>query len=117
MWWMSPSVACGKRLTSPSRKNWSIPSAESAMSLKTAEQTAVGSSKPRRWWSSITFRLTLLYTLSAAGILTVCCVLVYWTLARNVDHLAGQFLEDEVHDLRVALRDLPDNPKSLDAEI
>jgi two-component system heavy metal sensor histidine kinase CusS len=61
--------------------------------------------------------LTLLYTLSAAGILTACCVLVYWMLARNVNHLAGQFLEDEVHDIRSALRDLPGNPKTLDAEI
>ena len=63
------------------------------------------------------FRLTLLYVLSAAGILTVCCVLVYLALVRNVDHLAGQFLEDEVHDIRAALRELPDNPKALDAEI
>jgi two-component system heavy metal sensor histidine kinase CusS len=87
------------------------------MSLKAAEQSTGGSHRPRRWWSSITFRLTLLYTLSAAGILTVCCVLVYWTLARNVDHLAGQFLEDEVHDIRSAMRDLPNNPRAMDAEI
>lgn len=87
------------------------------MSLKTADQTAGGLRKPRRWWSSITFRLTLLYTLSAAGILTTCCVLVYWALARNVDHLAGQFLDDEVHDIRAALREFPANTKTLDAEI
>ena len=87
------------------------------MSWKPAEQPSGGSPRPRRWWSSITFRLTLLYMLSAAGILTVCCVLVYWTLARNVDHLAGQFLEDEVQDIRAALHELPDNPRSLDAEI
>ncbi len=87
------------------------------MSWKTAEQPASGAHRPRRWWSLITFRLTLLYTLAAGGILTVCCVLVYWTLARNVDHLAGQFLQDEVQDIRGALRQLPENPKSLDAEI
>jgi two-component system, OmpR family, heavy metal sensor histidine kinase CusS len=87
------------------------------MSSKAAEQPTGGSRRPRRWWSSITFRLTLLYMLSAAGILTVCCVLVYWTLARNVDHLAGQFLEDEIQDIRAALRELPDNPSSLNAEI
>src|ERR1700722_20558087 len=107
---MSPSAVCGKKSTSPSRKNWGPPSAESAMSLKTAGPRTGGLRKSRRWWSSITFRLTLLYTLSAAGILTVCCVLVYWTLARNVDHLDRQFLEDEVHDLRSALRELPNNP-------
>ena len=87
------------------------------MSLKTDEQPPRSSRAPRRWWSSITFRLTLLYMLSAAGILTVCCVLVYWMLARNVDHLAGQFLQDEVHDIRAALRELPNNPRALDAEI
>ena len=87
------------------------------MSLKTDEQPPRSSRAPRRWWSSITFRLTLLYMLSAAGILTVCCVLVYWMLARNVDHLAGQFLQDEVHDIRAALRELPNNPRAMDAEI
>lgn len=87
------------------------------MSLKTAERAAGGSRKPRRWWSSITFRLTLLYTLSTAGILAACCVLVYWMLARNVDHLAGQFLEDEVHDIRTALREFHSNPRAMDAEI
>ncbi len=87
------------------------------MSLKIAEQATGSSRGPRRWWSSITFRLTLLYVLSAAGILTVCCVLVYWMLARNVDDLAGQFLEDEVHDIRAALRELPNNPQGMDAEI
>ncbi|HXI85403.1 MAG TPA: heavy metal sensor histidine kinase [Verrucomicrobiae bacterium] len=87
------------------------------MSSKTAKPTPGGARKPRRWWSSITFRLTLLYMLSAVGILTVCCILVYWMLARNVDHLAGQFLQDEVHDVRAALRELPSNPRVLDAEI
>jgi two-component system heavy metal sensor histidine kinase CusS len=87
------------------------------MSLKNAEPAAAGLHKRQRWWSSITFRLTLLYTLSAAAILTVCCVLVYWMLARNVDHLAGQFLADEVHDIRLALRELPNNPRSMDVEI
>src|ERR1035437_1474719 len=55
--------------------------------------------------------------LSAAGILTMCCILVYWMLARNVDHLAGQFLDDEMHDIRAALRELPNNPRAMDAEI
>jgi len=87
------------------------------MSSKTAELAPGNSRGPRRWWSSITFRLTMLYLLSAAGILTVCCVLVYWMLARNVDHLAGQFLQDEVHDIRSALRVLPNNPRAMDAEI
>jgi len=86
------------------------------MSWKTAEQPLGGSRRPR-WWSSITFRLTLLYVLSAAAILTVCCILVYWMLARNVDHLAGQFLQDEVHDVRAALREIPNNPRAMDAEI
>jgi two-component system heavy metal sensor histidine kinase CusS len=87
------------------------------MSLKTVERAADASRKPWRWWSSITFRLTLLYALSTAVILTVCCVLVYWMLARNVDHLAGQFLEDEVQDIRTALRELHSNPQAIDAEI
>jgi hypothetical protein len=87
------------------------------MSLKTAEPAAGSSRKPWRWWSSITFRLTLLYALSTAGILTVCCVLVYWTLTRNVDNLAGQFLVDEVQDIRTALRELHSNPRAIDAEI
>jgi two-component system, OmpR family, heavy metal sensor histidine kinase CusS len=87
------------------------------MSLKTAEPVPGNSRKPGRWWSSITFRLTLLYALSTAGILTVCCVLVYWTLTRNVDNLAGQFLMDEVQDIRTALRELHSNPRAIDAEI
>src|SRR5580698_1304571 len=87
------------------------------MSLKTADQETGGSRKSRRWWSSITFRLTLLYILSALGILTVCCVLVYWMLTRSVDHLDRQFLGDEVHDLRNALREFPKNPGAMDAEI
>ena len=87
------------------------------MSLKTAERAPGGPPRPRRWWSSITFRLTLLYILSAAGILTVCCVLVYWMLTRSVDRLAGQFLEDEMHDISAALRELPGNPRALDYEI
>src|SRR5216683_1094905 len=101
----------------PLRENWSTPSAELAISLKTVDHTIGGPHDPRRWWSSITFRLTLLYMLSAAAVLTISCILVYWVLARNVDHLAGQFLQDEVHDIRAALRELPNNPRAMDAEI
>ncbi len=88
------------------------------MSLKTGDRSPAGLARPRRWWSSITFRLTLLYVLSAAGILTVSGVLVYWMLTRSVDRLAGQFLEDEMHDIRAALREpAPENPRALDYEI
>src|SRR5271169_3431937 len=114
---MSPSAVCGRRLTSHSRKNWFTPSAESAMSSKTADQTTGGLGKPRRWWSSITFRVTLLYTLLVAAILATSSVLLDWVLTRSIEQLAGQFLQDEVHDMRRALRELPHNPSSLDAEV
>src|SRR5579862_8924804 len=114
---MSPSAASAKRSTNRSRRNSSTRFVESAMSLKTGDQPPGGSHRPRRWWSSITFRLTLLYLLSAAAILTASCVLVYWLLARNLDHLAGQFADDEIHDIRAALRELPGSRKFLDYEI
>src|SRR6266404_3653687 len=114
---MSLCAVCDRKSTNRSRRNWSTPSAGLAMSSKTAEPIPGGPRKPARWWSSITFRVTLLYTLLVAAILAISGVLLDWALTRSIEQLAGQFLQDEIHDMRRALRELPHYPGALDAEV
>ncbi len=72
------------------------------MSSKSAEPPAPRRAPAGR--SSIVGRLTLLYTLSAFGMLVLAAWYLHWTLAGNLRHEDGQFLADKVSLLRTILR-------------
>jgi two-component system heavy metal sensor histidine kinase CusS len=88
------------------------------MSSKRVEQTPEQSTAgpPPRVWS-ITGRLTLLYTVSAGGVLILASVFLYWVLASNLARESHQFLADKMHVLRGILRDHPDDRDALAEEV
>ncbi len=74
--------------------------------------------RPPSWlWSSITSRLTLLYTLSASAMVVIFASLLYWLLAHNLDRLTEQFLTAEMHDLQRILQERPDDRRVIEAEV
>jgi two-component system, OmpR family, heavy metal sensor histidine kinase CusS len=70
------------------------------MSSKSAEPPPL---RPRGRLS-IVARLTVLYTLSASGMLVLAAAFLHWTLAQNLRREDGQFLADKVHLLRTILQ-------------
>jgi two-component system heavy metal sensor histidine kinase CusS len=87
------------------------------MSSKSAEPTtgtrAIGRA-PGVW--SIAGRLTVLYTVSAGGMLILSSVLLYWVLASNLAWEGHQFLVDKMHVLRGIVRDHPHERDALEEE-
>jgi hypothetical protein len=67
------------------------------------------------WLGSITGRLTVLYTLSAAGLLLFATGLSYWALTRDIETASEHFLADHVAVLRALLRQ--DEPEDLAEEV
>lgn len=83
------------------------------MFWKRADRTARGdtSAAPpelRPW--SIAGRLTLLYTVSACGLLILMAGFLYWALARNFVQDDQQFLTDKIYVLRTIIRERADDP-------
>ena len=70
----------------------------------------------RRSWS-ITRRLTWLYTVSASGILVLSAGFLYWALASNLAREDNQFLTDEILEMRMMLRERPEDTRVLTAEL
>ncbi len=87
------------------------------MSSKSAENTIEHSDKSNSPHWSITRRLTLLYTLSAFGMLVISTVFLYWVLTNNLEKEDNQFLANKIHVLRVILQERPDNPEALEEEV
>lgn len=75
-----------------------------------------GSSEPAKG-ASITARLVFLYSFSAFGVLLVCSLFLYETLASNLDREKVQFLADEVATLRAMQLEHADHAESLAEEI
>ncbi len=71
--------------------------------------------KPFRW--SIATRLTVLYTLSAFGILLLAATYLHWSLVTNLHREDGQFLADKVALLRTILQQNPADADSLTEEV
>jgi two-component system heavy metal sensor histidine kinase CusS len=72
----------------------------------------------RRWpWSSITAKLVALYTLSASILLASGMMFLYRVLVRNLDVLAAQFAADEIHDIRAALQERPEDRQVLESQV
>lgn len=88
------------------------------MSSKHAEPTAARrtAGPPARVWS-ITGRLTVLYTVSAGGMLILSSVFLYWVLANNLTREGHQFLADKMYVLRGILRDHPHERDALEEEV
>jgi two-component system, OmpR family, heavy metal sensor histidine kinase CusS len=78
------------------------------------ERRTAGS--PARVWS-ITGRLTVLYTLSAGGMLILSSVFLYWVLASNLAQEGHQFLADKMHVLRGIVRDHPHERDAWEEEV
>jgi two-component system heavy metal sensor histidine kinase CusS len=74
-------------------------------------------SLPAWFWSSITGKLTLLYTLSASAMVVICAAFLYWVLIHNLDRLTEQFLAGEIHDLSSILRERPNDQRAIEDEI
>jgi len=71
--------------------------------------------KKLRW--SIAARLTVLYTLSAFGILVLAAAFLHWALVENLHREDGQFLADKVTLLRTILSQNAADPDSLKEEV
>src|ERR1051326_1832215 len=69
----------------------------------------------RQW--SITSRLTLLYTLSAFGILFLALAFLYWEVATDLQAQEDQFLVDEISTLRVIISEHPKESEQLRTEV
>jgi two-component system heavy metal sensor histidine kinase CusS len=69
------------------------------------------------WFWSITGRLTLLYTLSAFGVLVLATVFLYWVLVSNLEREDNEFLADKIRILRGILQKHPDNIEALKEEV
>ena len=74
-----------------------------------------GSSRIKSW--SIKRKLTLLYVVSAFGILLISTVFLYWVLASRLRKEDGQFLIAKVGLLREILAEEPNNKDVLEEEI
>lgn len=66
---------------------------------------------------SIVARLTVLYTLSAFGILVLAAGFLHWTLVVNFNRQDAQFLADKVHLLRTILSKTPADTGDLQEEV
>ncbi len=87
------------------------------MSSKTAQQTTGSRVAARFPWSwSITGRVTVLYTLSASGILVLSTVFLYWVLVSNLEREGTEFLTAKIQVLRMILRERPNNQEALEEE-
>jgi len=86
--------------------------------IKTVEDTArAGRALVLSWLWSITGRLTLLYTLSALGILLLSNVFLYFVIANDLEKDNNSLLADEIHVLRFILQDRPHDKVALEQEI
>ena len=88
------------------------------MSSKCAEHaTGTQATRPVPGGWSITGRLTVLYTVSAGGILLLATVFLYWVLASTLAREGHQFLADKMQVLRVVLSDRPHDRDALEEEV
>ena len=88
------------------------------MSSKDAERpTGTRAARPTPGVWSITGRLTILYTVSAGGMLLLSSVFLYWVLASNLAWESQQFLEDKIHVVHSILRDRPYDQDLLKSEV
>jgi two-component system heavy metal sensor histidine kinase CusS len=69
------------------------------------------------FFSSLTGKLIFLYTAASAGILVLCGSILYWEFTRSVQREAQQFLSESVEEVRIILRDRPDNLDLLRFEV
>lgn len=75
----------------------------------------MSSGRGRSW--SIAWRLTSLYVLLSAILLVVAALFLYWLLQSNLRHQDNSTVAEEIHVLRVILRQRPDNPTILRQEV
>lgn len=88
------------------------------MSSKIAENTTAKTAARIPGWSrSITTRLTVLYTLSAFGMLVLATVFLYRVLTSDLERANSQFLGDRLHVLRAILQEGPEGPEALEEEV
>ena len=88
------------------------------MSSKTGEKkNRSGSKSSSRCSLSITGRLTLLYTLTALGMLLISAVFLYWVLVSNLRREEHRILAEEIQELRIILRESPDRHGTLEQEV
>jgi two-component system heavy metal sensor histidine kinase CusS len=71
---------------------------------------------PSGSWS-VTRRLTLLYAVTAFGMLAVATVFLYWVLKKDLIKEDNQFLANKIHILRVILHEQPDDLHALEEEV
>lgn len=71
---------------------------------------------PSRSWS-ITMRLTVLYSLATLLVLLATLGYSHWVMVTNFRDASMRMLADELQEVRVLLRDHPDEPKAVEAEV
>ncbi len=87
------------------------------MSWKSADLTAAAPDAAASAPWSITRRLTLFYTLSTLGLLTLATLALYQLLVKDLKYEDSKFIAGKIHDIRTILREHPDDPKFLEEEI
>lgn len=75
----------------------------------------MSSDRSRSW--SIAWRLTSLYVLLSATLLIVAALFLYWLLQDNLRHQDNNAVAEEIHVLRVILRERPHDPTVLQQEV
>jgi hypothetical protein len=85
------------------------------MSLKSGKNSPSQSTSHSS--ASIIHRLTSFYTLSAFGMLAVTTGFLYYALVSSLSREDDQFLIDKVHDLRIILKEHPEDRAALEEEI
>jgi two-component system heavy metal sensor histidine kinase CusS len=88
------------------------------MSSKTNnKKIKIAVSPYRAFWSSIIGRLTILYTLSASGILVISTVFLYRVLVSSLETEDNEFIDDKIHVLQSILLKNPYNLEAISEQI
>jgi two-component system, OmpR family, heavy metal sensor histidine kinase CusS len=80
------------------------------------DPSAPAQTPPSRSWSLAT-RLTVWYALSSFALFLVGSLVLYFALVRNLDEEDDLYLTDQIHVIRLLLRERPDDVEALNQEV
>src|SRR5882724_7759361 len=98
-------------------RNFSIPSAESGTSSKTAPECAPGPSRQKSGRWSLAARLTAWYTGTAFVLILAAVGFLYWALVTTLEREDDEFLADKARVLLAIRREKPDDDRELKQEV
>src|SRR3990172_3110894 len=117
---MSTCVASVRRSTTGSTNLSSTPSEAWGTSLKidsSASGSAVSMGRTRRHPWSVAGRLTLWYSVSTFGLISIATGLLYWVLVRNLDRADDRLLADKARVIEAMLLNRPGDDAAIRQEV